>query len=72
MASKKITLENYKDVIDEMVKNTNGSRSDSHYFSQNELSPETLKQLAWEKNLLVTIENFDNPISKLTFLEILN
>jgi hypothetical protein len=72
MASKKITSANLEAVIDDMAIDKNGARTDIFYFSQSELYTDTIKQLAWKKNVLVTVENIDTYISKLTYLETLN
>jgi hypothetical protein len=72
MASKKITSANLEAVIDDMATDKNGARTDIFYFSQSELYTDTIKQLAWKKNVLVTVENIDTYISKLTYLETLN
>jgi hypothetical protein len=72
MASKKITSANLEAVIDDMAIDKNGARTDIFYFSQSELYTDTIKQLAWKKSVLVTVENIDTYISKLTYLETLN
>lgn len=71
MASKKITSANLEAVIDDMATDNNEARTDIFYFSQSELYTDTIKQLAWKKNVLVTVEYIDTYISKLTYLEIL-
>jgi hypothetical protein len=72
MASKKITSANLEAVIDDMAIDKNGARTDIFYFSQSELYTDTIKQMAWKKSVLVTVENIDTYISKLTYLETLN
>jgi hypothetical protein len=72
MASKKITSANLEAVIDDMATDKNEARTDIFYFSQSELYTDTIKQLAWKKSVLVTVENIDTYISKLTYLETLN
>ena len=72
MASKKITSANLEAVIDDMAIDKNGARTDIFYFSQSELYTDTIKQLAWKKSVLVTVEYIDTYISKLTYLETLN
>lgn len=72
MANVKMTPSNYDDILDDMATNTGSARTDSFYFSPTELNEISIRQLAWEKNLVLTIQGVDSFVSKVNFSDILN
>jgi hypothetical protein len=72
MANVKMTPSNYDDILDDMATNTGSARTDSFYFSPTELNEISIRQLAWEKNLVLTIQGVDTFVSKVNFSDILN
>lgn len=72
MANVKMTPSNYDDILDDMATNTGSARTDTFYFSPTELNEISIRQLAWEKNLVLTIQGVDSFVSKVNFLDILN
>ena len=67
-----MTPSNYDDILDDMASNTGSARTDNFYFSPTELNESSIRQLAWEKNLILTIQGQDSFVSKVNFLDILN
>lgn len=72
MANVKMTPSNYDDILDDMATNTGSARTDTFYFSPTELNEISIRQLAWEKNLVLTIQGVDTFVSKVNFSDILN
>jgi len=72
MANVKMTPSNYDDILDDMATNTGSARTDTFYFSPTELNESSIRQLGWEKNLVLTIQGVDSFVSKVNFLDILN
>ena len=72
MANVKMTPSNYDDILDDMATNTGSARTDSFYFSPTELNEISIRQLGWEKNLVLTIQGVDSFVSKVNFSDILN
>lgn len=67
-----MTPSNYDDILDDMATNTGSTRTDTFYFSPTELNEISIRQLAWEKNLVLTIQGVDSFVSKVNFSDILN
>lgn len=67
-----MTPSNYDDILDDMATNTGSARTDTFYFSPTELNEISIRQLGWEKNLVLTIQGVDSFVSKVNFLDILN
>lgn len=67
-----MTPSNYDEILDDMASNTGSARTDNYYFSPTELNESSIRQLAWEKNLILTIQGQDSFVSKVNFLDILN
>ena len=55
-----------------MANNTGSARTDNFYFSPTELNESSIRQLAWEKNLILTIQSVDSFVSKVNYSDILN
>jgi|688.fasta_scaffold327185_2 hypothetical protein len=72
MANIKATANNIDQIITDMENNTGSARSDSFYFVSNELSPNTIRQMAWDQNIVLTISSINDYNSKFVFFEILN
>lgn len=72
MANVKMTPSNYDDILDDMATNTGSARTDNFYFSPTELNEISIRQLGWEKNLVLTIQGVDSFVSKVNFSDILN
>lgn len=72
MANVKMTPSNYDDILDDMATNTGSARTDTFYFSPTELNEISIRQLGWEKNLVLTIQGVDSFVSKVNFSDILN
>ena len=67
-----MTTSNYDNILDEMATNTGSARTDNFYFSPTELNESSIRQLAWEKNLILTIQSVDSFVSKVNYSDILN
>jgi hypothetical protein len=72
MANVKMTPSNYDDILDDMATNTGSARTDNFYFSPTELNEISIRQLGWEKNVVLTIQQVDSFVSKVNFSDILN
>jgi hypothetical protein len=71
MANIKMTPSNYNNILNDMATDTGSARTDSYYFSSTELNESSIRQLGWEKNLVLTIQGVDSFISKVNFSDIL-
>jgi len=72
MANIKMTTSNYDDILDDMATDTGTARTDNFYFSTNELNESSIRQFAWEKNVILSIQSVDSFVSKVNFSDILN
>ena len=71
MANIKMTSANFDTILEDMSTETGTARTDMFYFSPTELNDSTIRQMAWKKNLILSIENVDGFISKLNYLDTL-
>lgn len=67
-----MTPSNYDEILDDMANNTGSARTDVYFFSPTELNESAIRQLAWEKGVLLTITSIDSFVSKVIFSDILN
>lgn len=67
-----MTIDNFDDILESMASDSGTSRTDTYYFSPTELNESTIRQLAWTKNLILTIYSVDSFISKVIYSDILN
>jgi hypothetical protein len=72
MANIKATSENIEQIIIDMVNDTATSRTDNFYFVSNELNENTIRQLAWNQNLILDVSSINGYNNKFVFSEILN
>jgi len=72
MANIKMTSSNFDDILQDMADNIGDSRTNNYYFSPSELNENSIRQLAWEKNILLTINSIDSFIQKVIYLDKLN
>jgi hypothetical protein len=55
-----------------MVNDTATSRTDNFYFVSIELNENTIRQLAWNQNLILDVSSINGYNNKFVFSEILN
>lgn len=67
-----MTIDNYDDILEAMASDSGTSRTDNYYFSPTELNESTIRQLAWTKNLILSITSVDSFVSKVIYSDILN
>jgi hypothetical protein len=67
MAVIKMTKNNYDSTVNDMKNNTGASRTDTYYFSKDEINLKDLRDLAWKKNVVVTISSIDDYVSSMNF-----
>ena len=67
MAIVKMTKNNYDSTVNDMKNNTGSSRTDTYYFSKDEINLKDLRDLAWKKNVVVTISSIDDYVSSVNF-----
>lgn len=72
MANIKVTSSNIGNIIDDMANNTGTARVDEFYFINNEFPQNTIRQMAWELNMIIKIYSVDDFTSKFTFNQILS
>lgn len=72
MANIKMTIDNYDDILEAMAENLGSSRTDIYYFSPTELNESTIRQMAWDKNLILNISYVDSFVSRVIYQDILN
>lgn len=67
-----MTSSNFDDILQDMANNIGDSRTNNYYFSPSELNESAIRQLGWEKDLLLTINSVDSFVSKVIYLDKLN
>lgn len=67
-----MTSSNFDDILQDMADNIGDSRTNNYYFSPSELNESAIRQFAWEKDLLLTINSVDSFVSKVIYLDKLN
>jgi hypothetical protein len=72
MANIKLTASNFDNKLEDWKNNVSTSRADVLYFLTSEINEIDIQQVAWEKNLLISISSVDNFTSKITFVDILH
>jgi hypothetical protein len=72
MANIKATSTNIEQIITDMVNDIATSRTDQFYFVSNELNENTIRQIAWDRNIIVNVVSVNGYNNKFSFLEILN
>lgn len=72
MASVKMTQNNSNNVLNDMKNNVGTSRSDEYYFCTNEINVKDLRDLAFKKNLIISVVQVDEYASKMNFITILS
>ena len=72
MANIKLTANNFDNKLEDWKNNVSTSRVDVLYFLTSEINETDIQQVAWEKNLLISISGVDNFTSKITFVDTLN
>lgn len=71
MANIKVTSSIIEQIILDISNNTGSARSDSFYFVSTELTSSSIRQLAWDNNIILTISLINEYNYKFVFLEIL-
>lgn len=71
MANIKVTSSNIEKIITDMVNDVENSRTNNFYFVSNELNETTIRQMAWDKNIIINVESVNGYNSKFVFFEIL-
>jgi hypothetical protein len=72
MANIKLTTSNYDNKLADWENNIGTTRADILYFLTSEINETDIQQVAWKKNVLISITRVDNFTSKITFLDTLN
>lgn len=72
MANIKATTTNIQQIITDMVNNTATARTDQFYFVSNELNENTIRQMAWDNDIIVNVSSINGFNNKFVFSEILN
>lgn len=72
MANIKLTPQNLENKLDEWENNVGTSRDDVYYFLTSVINETDIQQMAWDKNLLISISSVDNFTSKIIFVDTLN
>ncbi len=71
MANIKINASNYDNKLNDWKNNVGATRADILHFVPGELNPADIQQVAWKKNLIVSIEAVNEFVSKITYVDIL-
>ena len=72
MANIKATSANIEQIIINMVNDTATARTDQFYFVSNDLNENTIRQTAWDQNIIVNITSINGYNNKFVFSEIIN
>lgn len=72
MANIKLTTSNYDKVLSDWENNISNSRENVLYFLKSEINETDIQQMAWKKNMLISISGVDSFTSKITFIDTLN
>jgi hypothetical protein len=72
MANFKVTSSNIGNIINDMANDTGTARADEFYFIINEFPQNTIRQMAWDRNMMITIISVDDFTAKFTFNQILS
>jgi hypothetical protein len=71
MANIKLTVTNYDSKLEDWKNNTGTTRDDILYFVKTEMNISDIRQVAWDKGLIIQIDGVDDFSSKITFVDLL-
>jgi hypothetical protein len=67
----KVTTENLEQIINDMQNDVDTSRDNEYYFISNEINGSSIRQLAWDNNVIVDISQINEYNSMFKFFKIL-
>lgn len=68
METIKMTQSSFKSILAEMKKNDDKLIANEYYFATAEINTAELRKVAFENNLIISIEKVDELVSKLKFV----
>lgn len=72
MENVKLTSENYQNIINDILNDVGTSRTNIYYFSNTDINESTIRQAAWDNNIILNLSTVDGFISTMSFLKLLN
>lgn len=72
MNNVKVTNANIETILNDIQNEAGTAREDTFFFAQSEINESTIRQMAWDKNLILSFQALDSFIVKFTFSQTLN